>query len=258
MSCACYAGAVKVEYAVSSTVTAVPCAYHTDNAGYYKPDGTYVPAGSGHDDRVFGKRTTTHYGTLGSYWVSSNLSTDISINGGVSCPTEVTDTNFVPGFNYGTDLTPPSRDEFENPVLGSDLLSYAESHASYGSWLPRLSAYPGTGVSLYQPASDVVDAQDTNTNFDLGNNEYAINDGPDTIANATVKKIKFRFSLAGPKLPVKVKYDFYNTTDSVAVSTDNELTLDDSNTSEEVELPLTANKHIRIQNIRFFFCPFHL
>lgn len=253
MSCDCYVGAVKVEYAVSPSVSAVPCAYQTDNTGYYDISGTHVPSGSGHNDRVFAKRKTTRYFTNGSYWVELDASTNISINSGASCPTEVSTTNFVPGFNYGSS-TGPNRDEFSNPVLGSDLRTYAETNAAYGSWLPRLS----NAVVFAQPSSDAVDFQLTNTTFDYGNTDYTIGMGPDTVSYASVKKIKFRFSLAGPKLPVKVKYDLYNTTDSVNVSTDNEFTLNDSNPSEEVELPLTSNKAIRIKNVRFFFCPFHL
>lgn len=253
MSCECYVGAVKVEYAVSPTVTAVPCAYQTDNVGYYDISGTYVPSGSGHDDRVFAKRKTTRYFANGSYWVELDASTNISINSGASCPTEVSKTNYDPLFSYGSS-TGPSRDEFSNPVLGSDLLSHADTNASYGSWLPRLSQ----AVVYAQPASDAVDFQLTNTTFDTGNTEYSINAGPDTVSSASVKKIKFRFSLAGPQLPVKIKYDLYNVTDSVAVSTDNVINLNSSNTSEEVELPLTSDKAIKIKNIRFFFCPFHL
>lgn len=254
MSCECYVGAVKVEYAVSSTVTAVPCAYHSDNAGYYDISGTYVPPGSGHDDRVFGKRKTTHYGTNGNYWVSSDLGTGISTDFGVSCAAEIPDTNYDDNIDYGTDLTPPSRDEFENPVFGSNLLSHAKAQASYGSWQPRLT----TAEVYAQPASHAVDFQSANTIFDYGSTEYSILDGPDTISSATVKKIKFRFSLAGPKLPVKVKYDLYSTTDSVNVSSDNEFTLNNSNPSREVELPLTSDKAISIQNIRLFFYPFHI
>lgn len=253
MSCQCYVGAVKVEYAVSPSVSAVPCAYQTDNAGYYDISGTFVPSGSGHDDRVFATRKTTHYFTNGSYWVQLDASTNISINSGASCPTEVETTNYDPLFNYGSS-TGPSRDEFSNPVTGSDLLSYAAANASYGSWTPRLT----TADIFAQPASNAVDYQATNTTFDYGTTDYTIGQGPDTVSYASVKKIKFRFSLAGPQLPVKIKYDLYNVTDSAAVSTDNTFTLDDANTSEEVELPLTSNKAIRIQNIRFFFCPFHV
>ena len=253
MSCECYVGALKVEYAVSPAVSAVACAYQTDNAGYYDISGTYVPSGSGHNDRVFAKRKTTHYGTNGSYWVQLDASTNISINSGASCPTEVPTTNYDPGFDYGSS-TGPSRDEFSDPVLGSDLRTYAETNAAYGSWLPRLSQ----AVVNAQPASDAVDFQLTNTTFDYGNTDYLIGMGPDTVSYASVKKIKFRFSLAGPKLPVKIKYDLYNVTDSVAVSTDNVINLNSSNTSEEVELPLTSDKAIKIKNVRFFFCPFHL
>lgn len=253
MSCECYVGAVKVEYAVSPSVSAVPCAYQTDNAGYYDISGTYVPPGSGHNDRVFGTRKTTQYFTNGSYWVQLQAGTDISINSGASCPAETSTTNYNPAFDYGSS-TGPSRDEFSDPVSGSDLRSYAEANASYGAWSPRLSS----AVVFAQPASDAVDFQLTNTTFDYGTTEYAIGMGPDTVSYATVKKIKFRFSLAGPQLPVKVKYDFYNVTDSAYDSYDNEFTLDSGNTSQEVELPLTADKAIRIQNVRFFFCPFHL
>lgn len=253
MSCECYVGAVKVEYAVSPTVTAVACAYQTDNAGYYDISGTYVPPGSGHSDRVFGTLKTTSYNTNGNYYVQLAAGTDISINSGASCPTEVETTDYDPGFNYGTS-TGPSRNEYSNPVLGSDLRSYAESNASYGAWSPRLSS----AVVFAQPASRAVDFQLTNTTFDYGTTEYSIGMGPDTVSYASVKKIKFRFSLAGPQLPVKVKYDFYNVTDSVAVSSDNEFTLNNSNPSQEVELPLTSDKAIRIQNIRLFFYPFHI
>lgn len=253
MSCECYVGAVKVEYAVSPLVTAVACAYQTDNAGYYDISGTYVPSGSGHNDRVFAKRKTTHYGTKGSYWVQLAASTNISINSGASCPTEDSTTNYVSGFDYGSS-TGPSRDEFSNPVLGSDLRTYAETNAAYGSWLPRLSQ----AVVNAQPASDAVDSQLTNTTFDYGNTEYSINAGPDTVSYASVKKIKFRFSLAGPQLPVKIKYDLYNVTNNTTVSTNNVINLNAGNPSEEVELPLTSNKAIRIQNVRFWFCPFHV
>lgn len=253
MSCECYVGGVKVEYAVSPSVSAVPCAYQTDNTGYYDISGTYVSPGSGHSDRVFAKRKTTQYGTNGSYWVELDASTNISINSGVSCPTEVSNTNYDPLFDYGTS-TGPSRDEFSDPVSDTDLLTYAEANASYGAWNPRLSM----AEVFAHPASNAVDFQSTNTTFDYGATEYSIGMGPDTVTSATVTKIKFRFSLAGPMLPVKVKYDFYNLTDNSPHSTDNEITLDDSNPSEEVELPLTTDKAIRIQNIRFWFCPFHV
>lgn len=253
MSCKCYVGAVKVEYAVSPSVSAVPCAYQTDNAGYYDISGTFVPSGSGHDDRVFGTRKTTHYFDNGNYWVQLARGTGISIDSGASCSEEVETTNYDPMFDYGAS-TGPSRDEFSDPVLGSDLLSYAATNASYGAWNPRLI----TADVFAQPASEVVDFQATNTTFDYGNTDNTIGQGPDTVSYASVRKIKFRFSLAGPQLPVKVKYDLYNVTDSVAVSTDNVFTLNAGNPSQEVELPLTLNKAIRIQNIRFFFCPFHL
>ena len=253
MSCECYVGAVKVEYAVSPLVTAVACAYQTDNAGYYDISGTYVPPGSGHSDRVFGTLKTTSYNTNGNYYVQLAAGTDISINSGASCPTEVETTDYDPGFNYGAS-TGPSRNEYSNPVYGTDLVSYAAANATYGSWQPRLIA----AEVFAQPASNAVDYQAANTIFDYGSTEYAIYSGPDTISYASVKKIKFRFSLAGPELPVKVKYDFYNVTDSVAVSSDNVINLNTGNPSEEVELPLTASKAIRIQNVRCFFCPFHL
>lgn len=258
MSCQCYVGAIAVEYAESGTVSASPCSFHSDNEGYYDISGTYVPPGSGHNDRVFGKRKTTHYGTNGNYWTSSDLGTSISIDSGLSCPAEITDTNYDPSFDYGVSLSPASRDEFFNPVLASDILSYALAHVTYGDWQPRLTLSPTGGAVFYQPALDVVGAQEANTNYDYGNTDYSILNGPNTVTSASVKKIKFRFSLAGPKLPVKVKYDLYNATDSVDVSTDNEFTLDDGTPEQEVELPLTSDKEIRIQNIRFWFDPFHL
>lgn len=255
MSCPCYRGLIKLEQASSGTVTAAPCSYHNDNEGYYKTDLTHVAAGSGHDDRVYGKRTTTYRFANGTYWQSSDLSTDISIDSGASCPSEVTDTNYDAGFDYGAALDPPTTDVFENEVLGSALLSYANAHADYGGWSPLATA---NATLSYLSAEDVVTAQQVDATLELGDTQDSINAGPSTVASATVAKYKFRASLAGPELPVKVVYDFWNDTDSAAHSTDNEFTLNDSNTSQQIEIPLVADKEIRLKNVRLFFCPFHL
>lgn len=252
MSCECYLGAVAVEYARAS-LSAFPCTIFNNNEGYYNDGGTYVPPGSGDTDRVFGKRTRTFHGTGGTYWESRDYSTSIST--GESCPDVVDDTNFDPGFNYGSPLDPQYTDVFENAVTGDDLLNYAVSNAIYDSWLPVLY----DAIQYFSGALSVASAQDAGNIYDTGNTRKALGYNASGVPYlAEVVKYKVRFALAGPKLPVKVLYDVYNVTDSAAVSSDNVVNLNAGNPSEEVELPLVSGKETRMTNVRFFCDPFHV
>ena len=259
MSCPCDISAIKMEWASSGPVQAVACSGFTDNNGYDGPTG-YVPAGSGHSDRLFGKQITTYHFTLGTYWESADYSTDIFLSDGLtSCPTVVNDTNYDPAFNYGTATAPYGSHTtltFENPILNSDLMDYALAHSPYGSYAVYDLSNP---VTFYDGGEPIVTAQDAQTAFELGNTVKRTDlSGGYVLEASFVTKYQFRASLAGAKMPVKVKYDFWNVTDSAAHSTDNEFTLNDDTPEQEIEIPLVEDKEIRLKNVRFFFCPFHL
>lgn len=136
--------------------------------------------------------------------------------------------------------------------------AWALANISYGSWEDL--DYPGG----YYNALQVAEATIANTSRieTSAYNIYYTTSGTFTV----VRKVKFRFSLQPPNLPVRVVYDIVKVTGTGSQEThlaDEEFTLDDGNPEQTVEVPLieSANPndvYTWIGNIRLFFCPYHL
>jgi hypothetical protein len=136
--------------------------------------------------------------------------------------------------------------------------AWALANVSYGSW--ELLTIPGG----YYNALQVAEATIANTDrFDPpAYNVYFASFGTFT----AVQKVKLRFSLHPPNLPVRVVYDIVKTTGAGAQETqlaDQEFTLDDANSEQVVEVLLVESTdpdqvYTWLGNLRLFFCPYHV
>lgn len=136
--------------------------------------------------------------------------------------------------------------------------AWALANVVYGSW--ELLTSPGG----YYNALQVAEATIANTDRiePSAYNTYFASFGTFT----AVRKVKLRFSLHPPNLPVKVVYDIVKTIGTGAQEThlaDQEFTLDDSNPEQEVEVPLIESDDpdqvsTWVGNLRLFFCPYHV
>lgn len=260
MSCECYVASIQWEVA-GVEVAAETCAPWSDNVGYYAdpmadPTG-YIEPGAGNGDRLFGKKIVTHHYEDGTWWESFDYGTLVRIIGvDDDCPVVIEDTDYDPEFEYGSVIYPngsPTSDEFESPVLGSDIRDYAVAHAPYGEWAPYGSSliYDYAGYEVALAAQAGVDVAVGNT---INRLEY----GAYNVSGVTVTKKKVRASIARAGLPVRVVYDLWNETDEVAHATDQSFTLNEILPSQEIEIPLVEEKEISFKNVRLFFCPWHV
>lgn len=136
--------------------------------------------------------------------------------------------------------------------------AYALANLEYGSW--EVETSPGG----YYNALQVAEATIANTGRIEPQSENVFFD--DVFSSTFVRKVKLRFSLHPPNLPVKVVYDIVKTTGVGAQEThlsDQEFTLDDGNPEQIVEVPLIESTnpddvYTWIGNIRLFFCPYHV
>jgi hypothetical protein len=203
-----------------------------------------------------------------------NYSTQISANGGGSCPapTSIWTPPLLPGVDPGTKTS----SVWSEQVTLSDVRTQARSELVWNEWGTPPDFAMGASVSdagryaarwvvlgggeafvRYQNSLDAISLFSIpGSSFDFSNSDIT-----GAQMNASVQRQQVKFTLGPPKLPMKLKWNIVKTSDFSVVSSDEVLLTPGSPTyTADVfaeESSGTGQSSVTMKNLHIFACPYH-
>lgn len=208
----------------------------------------------------------------GGFTKVTDYSTDLSENGGDSCPAPtVTWTPTTPSFPGD-----PTSSVWSVPVNLSDVRAQARSELVWNDWGTAPDFAEGatgydTGYNAawltfqWGEASVLMQSiNDMMSSFTPPGSAYDVSNSGVTGAqmNASVQRQQVRFTLGPPKLPMKLTWDIVNADDLSVVSSDS-VTLTSAAPTHTVDVSCgspagTTQAGVKMANLHMFACPYHL